>query len=57
MELSILCDLKMFVFIYDQSQRRVIHYASDPNQDFCEIFNESNQREYYCNKDVSVLKV
>ena len=55
MELSILCDLKMFVFIYDQSQRRVIHYASDPNQDFCEIFNEENQREFYSNKDVSIM--
>lgn len=28
-ELSLLCDLKMFVFIYDKNQRRVIHYASD----------------------------
>lgn len=57
MELSILCDLQMFVFIYDQSQRRVIHYASDPNLDFCHIFNEPNQREFYSNKDVSISVV
>ena len=50
-ELSLLCDLKMFVFIYDKNQRRVIHYASDPSQDLMEIFNTENQREYYSNRD------
>lgn len=50
-ELSLLCDLKMFVFIYDKNQRRVIHYASDASQDLLEIFNEENQREYYTNRD------
>ena len=50
-ELSLLCDLQMFVFIYDKNQRRVIHYASDPSQDLLEIFNTENQREYYSNRD------
>ena len=29
----------------------VIHYASDDQQDFFEIFNLENQREYYSNRD------
>ena len=51
MELSLLCDLKMFLFIYDKNQRRVIHYSSDQNQDFMELFNVTNQREFYTNYD------
>ena len=51
MELSLLCDVNMFLFIYDKSQNRVIHYASDPNFNFTEIFNVENQREFYSNDD------
>ena len=50
-ELSLLCDLKMFVFMYDKKQKRAIHFARDPEQDLMEIFNEENQREYYTNRD------
>ena len=51
MELSILCDLKMFMFIYDARQERVIHYASDPTLDLVDLFNKKAQREYYTNAD------
>lgn len=27
-ELSVLCQLKMYMFIFDEKQKRVIHYAS-----------------------------
>lgn len=50
-ELSILCDLNIFLLIYDKNQQRVIHYASDQNLDIMELFNSENQREYYSNKD------
>ena len=50
-ELSVLCDLKVFCFIYDESQKRVIHFASDPALDLMDIFNKENQREYYTNDD------
>ena len=50
-----LCDLQMFVFIYDKNQKRVIHYASDAKLDFLDIFNQENQREFYTNDDVSNL--
>lgn len=50
-ELSTLCDLKMFVYVYDPKQQRVIHYASDANFDLVDIFNCKAQREYYTNDD------
>ena len=50
-ELSVLCDLKVFCFIYDESQQRVIHFASDPSLNIMDIFNKENQREYYTNSD------
>ena len=55
MELSILCELKMFLFIYDEKQQRVVHYASDPNVDLVELFNQKAQREYYTNADYTAL--
>ena len=53
MELALLCDLKLFMFIYDPKQNRVIHFASDPELDLQDIFNNENQREFYSNLDVS----
>ena len=53
MELSLLCDLKIFLYIYDPLQKRVIHFLSDPEIDIMDIFNTENQREYYSNLDVS----
>ena len=39
MELSLLCDLKIFLFIYDPLQNRVIHFMSDEEIDLMHIFN------------------
>ena len=50
-ELSILCDVSMFLFVYDKSQKRCVHYASNPNDDFLTLFNEQCHREFYTNKD------
>ena len=50
-ELSVLCDLKMFLFIYDTSQNRVVHYASNPDDDFFALFNEKRHREFFTNQD------
>lgn len=50
-ELSVLCDLKVFCYIYDPGQQRVIHFASDPSLNLLDIFNKENQREYYTNSD------
>lgn len=50
-ELSLLCDLKMFLFIHDHNEERVVHFASDPTADFLDLFNRQNQREYFSNRD------
>ena len=50
-ELSLLCDLKMFLFIYDHHEERVVHYASDPTTDLIDLFNRQSQREYFSNRD------
>ena len=55
MELALLCDLKLFMFIYDPKQNRVIHFASDPELDLQDLFNSENQREFYSNLDVSII--
>ena len=50
-ELSLLCDQKMFLFIYDENRKRVMHYASDETFDFYKIFNDKLEREFLTNDD------
>ena len=39
-ELSVLCDVNAFVFIFDKSSQRCVHFASDPQLDLLSLFNE-----------------
>ena len=50
-ELSVLCDVSMFLFVYDKQQKRCVHYASDPQEDFLTLFNQKCHREFYTNWD------
>ena len=50
-ELSLLCDQKVFMYIYDPDKRRVIHFHSHPELDLLDIYNIPNDREFYENKD------
>ena len=50
-ELSLLCDLSMFIFIYDKNHDRCVHYASDTNQNLLHFFNWPCHREFYTNND------
>jgi hypothetical protein len=34
MELSLLCDIKVFLYLYDQKENKFIHYQSDENDEF-----------------------
>ena len=52
-ELSLLCDLDVFTFVYDRDQNRVTHFASNENIDFMSLFNTESQREFFSNKDYS----
>ena len=50
-ELSILCDLDIFLLIYDKKAKRCTHYASDPKQDLVNMFNDNCHREFLSNHD------
>ena len=50
-ELSILCDLKVFMILQDDANKRTTHFASDKNFDFIKCFNQKNQREFFTNCD------
>ena len=39
MELSILCDQDVFMYVYDNKKKRVIHFNSDPDKNILDIFN------------------
>jgi len=38
MELSLLCDVRVFLFLYDQNETKLIHYQSDPRDDLKSLF-------------------
>ena len=52
-EFSTLCDVSVFLFIYDKNQQRCMHFASDPNEDFLQFFNKKYHREFFSNRDYS----
>ena len=52
-EVSLLCDQKVFLYIYDENKKRVIHFHSDENLNLFDIFNIPNDREFYTNSDYS----
>lgn len=53
MELSLLCDVRIFLFLYDQHETKLIHYQSDPRDDFKSVFKSGCNRFFYTNQDVS----
>ena len=52
-ELSVLCDLEIFILAFDKSHSRVTHYASHENFDMMTLFNSKCQREFFSNFDYS----
>jgi hypothetical protein len=68
MELSLLCDVRVFLFIYDNhhhqnhsnngghhSDAKLIHYQSDPRDDLKHIFKQNCNRIFFSNENVSNL--
>lgn len=55
-ELSKLCDHKVILYVYDENQKKVTHFSSDPDFDITEIFNQKLLREFYSNLDYEKLK-
>lgn len=56
MELSLLCDVRVFLFLYDQNETKLIHYQSDPRDDLKSLFKQNCNRIFYCNADVSNIR-
>ena len=50
-ELSVLCDLKIFMLIQDEENKRTTHFSSHKDFDLLPIFNQLNQREFFSNCD------
>ena len=50
-ELSLLCDLKIFAFIYNTDLQKVTHYASNEAFDLRQVFTHPCTREFYSNDD------
>ena len=50
-ELSVLCDLKIFALIHDESSKRTTHFSSHKDFDMFPVFNELNFREFFSNGD------
>ena len=55
-ELSKLCDLKVFLYIYDEQSKKVTHFLSDPEYDISQIFDLELHREFYSNLDYEKIK-
>ena len=54
-ELSVLCGVNISILIQDNSKNKVIHFASDPNYNIVEYFNQNQKREFFSNKDYEKL--
>ena len=52
-ELSVLCDLEIFMLVFDKQHSRVTHYASNEDFDMLNLFNNKAQREFFSNFDYS----
>ena len=38
-ELSVLCDQEVIVFVVDHNKKKMLHYASDPESNMLDLFN------------------
>ena len=53
MELSLLCGVKVFVFLHDSAETKIVQYQSHPNEDLRILFKRNINREFLSNEDVS----
>lgn len=56
MELSLLCDVKVFLFLYDkQSNNKMLHFQSEGSDDFISyLFKDCcNPKNFFTNESVS----
>ena len=57
MELSLLCDVKVFLFLYDKNQgNKLLHFQSEKDDDYVSyLFKDCcNPKNFYSNQNVSL---
>ena len=54
MELSLLCDVNIYLYMHDTSNNRVVHFQSNAEADLRNVFKTRSSREFYSNADVSI---
>jgi hypothetical protein len=50
-ELSVLCELKIFMFMYDEANQKVTHFASHKDCNLSDLFTTPSHREFFSNND------
>ena len=53
MELSLLCDVKLMLFVFDKNgDNKLLHFQSDPHDDHIELLFRDccNPKNYFCNE-------
>jgi len=50
-ELSVVCDLSVFVLIYDGAKGTCTHFQSDPDDNLLTVFNDECHREFFTNNN------
>ena len=50
-ELSVLCNQEVIVYVVDHKKQKMLHYASDPNSNLLDLFNTKFEREFVTNYD------
>jgi len=51
MELSLLCDVNIYLYMHDTSNNRVVHFQSNAEADLRNVFKTRSSREFYSNAD------
>jgi hypothetical protein len=50
-ELSVLCNQEVYVYVVDPQKKRMLHYSSDPDSNLIDRFNKKLEREFISNHD------
>ena len=50
-ELSVLCNQEVVLFVVDHAKKKMLHYASDPVSNILDLFNTEFEREFITNVD------
>ena len=50
-ELSVLCQQDIFLFVADQDKKKILQYSNNSENDLLQLFNTKFDREFLSNED------